>query len=164
MKDEFWRQYNQCLFAYRYNEMKRDLYIKINHGITFGAFLITAISAAGWGITGKLAPLWTGIIFLSQITNALKDQLLLNERVWVINHYLKQVASELPKFAGEWRQLVIGELTESNLRDIVAEHEEIWAKAETDYLLPYSFRDNEKLITLANMRTDKEIAAKHGKG
>jgi len=164
MKDELWRQYNQCLFAYRYNEMKRDSYIRTNHIITFGTFLITVISAAGWGLTGKLGPLWSAIIFLSQLANALKDQLHTSDRVWVINQYLKRLAPELPKFAGEWRQIMLGELTESNVRDMLAEHEAVWANAEAEFLLPLSFRDSQRLIKLADARTDNEILNKHGGG
>ena len=164
IKEEFWRQYNQCLFAYKYNSMKRNEYKVTNYAITFTMSTITALSAVGWGITDKYATIWAAIIFVSQLVNALKDQLSLSERTWALEQYLKSNAKDLAKFANEWRQIMLAELSEKDIRVILEEHEALWSDNEVEYLLKFDFKDSKRLINKASRRTDDELATKHGTG
>ena len=164
IKEEFWRQYTQCRFAYNYNAMKRNAYKRTYFAITFMMSIITALSAVGWGIMDKYATIWAAIIFVSQLVNALKDQLSLSERTWALNQYLKSIVKDLSKFVNEWRQIMQGNLSENDIRVILEEHEALWSGNEADYLLKFDFIDSKRLIDKANRRTNAEIIAMHGAG
>lgn len=164
MVDEFWRLYNQCLFAYNYHELERNYYKKCLTRISVLSYIVTAISLAGWGFTSQYAVFWSVVIFFSQVTIGLKDQFGINKRVWMLEAYLNCTAVEIAGIAKTWRLITLGRLTEDEILKRTNSLTLRFMELECQYIRPHSLGDNKKLIEKADVKTNAELEAKHGRG
>jgi|GEM_PF-2715773 len=161
--DEFWRQYQQALFAHNYYEYQRIYLERCVRWISICSFLVTAISLAGWGITQQYAAVWSVVIFASQAANNVKDQFALNKRMWALDEYLSKTAYEIDDMSNCWRHILLEKLTESEILDKIAAGSGNFTKLEEKYIRPFGIREYRRFIRLADKKTNLELEQKHGK-
>ena len=164
MIDEFWRAYNQSLFAYYYHKLERDSLKFRMKLIGIASYVVTAISLAGWGITVSYAVVWSVVIFACQLLHGLKDFLEYPKRVWSTETYMQYAAAIDLDMAKTWRDICMGHLTEDEIRENINTYEARLKEISIQYINPYSLKDNQGLITKANEMTDMELASRHGSG
>ena len=163
MIDEFWRQYNQSLFAYFYHQYERDFLASCLRWISIVSYLVTAISLAGWGITQRYAVAWSVVIFSSQIANGLKDQFNITKRIWALEMYLSTSSSVLNDITKTWRSIMLRQLTEEEILKRTNHFTIQFSELEDKYIRPYCMSENSHLINKAEMKTNNEINIRHGK-
>lgn len=164
MVDEFWRFYNQIRFAYHYHQIIRNRLIKLMKVISIISYVITAISLAGWAMTGKAAAVWSIIILAMQVANGLKDLLGWNEEKFMLGCYLSDMNEVILDFEKSWRQIMLGQLTKEKIMQRINSGNEQYKRLECRYILPCNLCESAPAIRKADIKVNAELESLHGKG
>jgi hypothetical protein len=125
------KMYWETLVQIKHDQNYVDLYLsrstRINNSLNLFTALVSSSSIAGWAIWQKLSILWSIIIVVSQIINAIKDYLPFSRRVKNLTDIYIKLADLFSKMDFLWFDISNGKMTEDDI------HERLYTfKAERD--------------------------------
>lgn len=131
MKKRYWDFMQQVRFAIFYldlcadNAYKWDMFIKVISAIASSAGI------AAWAIWNKFAFIWSLIIALSQVVNAVKRYLPYSIRLKNIEVSQRNLKLLYSKIEYHWLQVASGELTEIEINDLLYTFEKEYIEIES---------------------------------
>ncbi len=115
---------------------------------------MSSTSIAAWAIWQQLSFLWSIIIAISQVLNAVKVFLPYNKRLKVIASFMEDLKFLYNKMEYNWLKVSGGELTEEEINDLLYTFKNEYTSIENKNLKEEILLDNENFKREADKKTD----------
>lgn len=135
-----------------------DLYeensYKWERRINIFSAVVSSTSIAAWAIWQQFSYIWSIIIAISQVLNAIKAFLPYNKRLKVTITFLEDLKFLYNKIEYDWFKVSKGELTAEEINDILFAYKNEFTNIENKNLKEETLLDNEKFKKIADQKTD----------
>lgn len=135
-----------------------DLYeensYKWERRINIFSAVVSSTSIAAWAIWQQFSYIWSIIIAVSQVLNAIKVFLPYNTRLKATISFLEDLKFLYNRIEYDWFKVSEGELTEEEINDILFAFKDEFTNIENKNLKEEILLNNEKFKKIADQKTD----------
>lgn len=149
MQEKFWSNMSDLKYQLFYLAEYMEQSYKYDNYINYYTAIISFSSVGAWTIWNQFNYVWSVLIAISQVINALKNQLPYSKRTKLLPKLHAELTEVFNDYDYLWYKISSGQLTDEeindNLKDLIGKDNKINNKYLIDNHLPY----NEKLFNKA---------------
>ena len=119
MQEKYWRYMVQIKAWIFYLDLYEESSYKWNRRINVFSAVVSSTSIAAWAIWQQFSLLWSIIIAISQVLNAIKVYWPYNIRLKLIASFMEDLKYLYNKMEYNWLKVSNGELTEEEINDLL---------------------------------------------
>lgn len=154
MQEKYWRYMVQIKAWIFYLDLYEESSYKWNRRINVFSAVVSSTSIAAWAIWQQLSLLWSIIIAISQVLNAIKVYLPYNIRLKLIASFMEDLKYLYNKMEYNWLKVSNGELTEEEINELLYTFKNEYTGIENKNMKEEILLDNENFKKEADQKTD----------
>lgn len=154
MQEKYWRYMVQIKAWIFYLDVYEENSYKWDRRINIFSAVASSTSIAAWAIWQQLSYVWSFIIAISQVLNAIKEFMPYNRRMKVIVPFMKDLEFLYNKIEYNWFKVSEGELTEEEINELLYTFKNEFTNIENKNLKEETLLENESFKKLADQKTD----------
>lgn len=154
MQEKYWRYMVQVKAWTYYLDLYQEDSYKWDRIINIFSAVVSSTSIAAWAIWQEFSFVWSIIIAVSQVLNAIKSFLPYNTRQKAAMSFLEDLKVLYNKIEYNWFKVSDGELTEEEINELLFSFKNEYTNTENKNLKEGNLPDNEKLRKIADQKTD----------
>lgn len=138
-----------------YLDMYEENFYKLDKYINMFSAVASSSSIAAWVIWQQLSFLWSIIIAISQVFNAIKIFLPYSTKRRVTISFLEDLKLLYNKIEYNWFKVSDGEMTEEEINEMLFTFKDEYTDIENKNLKEETLPENEKFMKIAAQKTDQ---------
>ena len=154
MQEKYWRYMVQIKAWIFYLDLYEESSYKWNRRINVFSAVVSSTSIAAWAIWQQFSLLWSIIIAISQVLNAIKVYLTYNIRLKLIASFMEDLKYLYNKMEYNWLKVSNGELTEEEINELLYTFKNEYTGIENKNMKEEILLDNENFKKEADQKTD----------
>ena len=154
MQEKYWRYMVQIKAWIFYLDLYEESSYKWNRRINVFSAVVSSTSIAAWAIWQQFSLLWSIIIAISQVLNAIKVYLPYNIRLKLIASLMDDLKYLYNKMEYNWLKVSNGELTEEEINELLYTFKNEYTGIENKNMKEEILLDNENFKKEADQKTD----------
>lgn len=155
MQEKYWRYMVQVKARLFYLDMYEENSYKLDKYINMISAIAASSSIGAWVIWQQLSFLWSIIIAISQVINAIKIFLPYSTRRKVTISFLGDLKLLYNKIEYNWFKVSDGELTEEEINEMIFNFKDEYTNIENKNLKEETLPENERFVKIAAQKTDQ---------
>lgn len=155
MQEKYWRYMVQVKARLFYLDMYEENSYKLDKYINMISAIAASSSIGAWVIWQQLSFLWSIIIAISQVINAIKIFLPYSTRRKVTISFLGDLKLLYNKIEYNWFKVSDGELTEEEINEMIFTFKDEYTNIENKNLKEETLPENERFVKIAAQKTDQ---------
>lgn len=152
VQKKYWEDLIQLRFQLFYLEEYLCQSYRYNSWVNISMAIASSSSIAAWAIWDKFNFLWSLIIAISQVINAVKIYLPFNKRTKYINLLYSQLTELFNEYDYNWLNVANGVLTEEEINNLIYKFRKKKHKIHDEHLLNNHLPQKKKLKELADVK------------
>ena len=154
MQEKYWRYMVQLKAWIFYLDLYEEDSYKWDKKINIFSAVASSTSIAAWAIWNQFSYLWSVIIAVSQVLNAIKSFLPYHNRMKAIIPFMEDLKFLYNKIEYNWFKVASGDLTEVEINELLFSFKNEFTNIENKNLKEETLLENEVFKEKADKRTD----------
>ncbi len=154
MQEKYWKYMVQIKAWIFYLDLYGEDSYKWEKRINVFSAIAASTSIAAWAIWQQLSFVWSLIIAMSQVLNAIKEFMPYSKRLKAIVPFMEDLKFLYNKMEYIWFKVASGEMTEEEINETLYEFKNECTNIENKHLKDETLLENEKFKKEADKKTD----------
>lgn len=151
---KYWKMLVQLKAATFYLNIYADRSYKWERRINIITAIASSASIGGWVIWQQISFVWSFVIALSQVVNAIMPFFPFKKRLEIVKNMAKEIQDLFIIADYDWFKVANGDFTENEINDLILNLRKKYNDIQDKYMSDGCLLENEKIKNLADKKTD----------
>lgn len=154
MQEKYWKYMVQIKAWIFYLDLYEENSYKWERRINIFSAVASSTSIAAWALWQQMSYIWSLIIAISQVLNAIKGFMPYNRRLKTIIPFMEDLKFLYNKIEYNWFKVSDGDLTEEEINELLYAFKNEYTNIENKNLKEETLLENQKIKKLADCKVE----------